>query len=89
MNNLLVQNIVTGGSCIFNRALASLVSPIPSEVLMHDWWIALIASSLGVIGYIPEPTGYYRQHHENVLGANSFGWKYIWRKFKATLSAES
>ncbi len=89
LNSLLVQNIVTGSSCIFNRPLANLVSPIPPEVLMHDWWMALIASSLGVIEYLPEPTGYYRQHHENVLGANSFGWKYIWDKFLITLSIES
>jgi len=86
VNNLLVQNVVTGGSCIFNRSLAGLVSPIPSEVLMHDWWLALIASSMGVIEYLPAPTGYYRQHQENVLGANSFGWKYIWNKFLLMLS---
>jgi glycosyltransferase involved in cell wall biosynthesis len=88
LNQLLVQNVVTGASCIFNRCLADLASPIPGKALMHDWWIALIASSVGVIGYLDKPTGYYRQHSGNVLGASSFGWKYLWDRFKLLLSSE-
>lgn len=89
LNNLLVQNVVTGGSCMINRALTEISSPIPCDALMHDWWIALIASSIGVIEYLPESTGYYRQHHQNVLGANSFGWNYIWNKFLEIIDPES
>lgn len=70
---LLCQNQVTGCACAINRALLELSTPLPAQVLMHDWWLALLAASAGKIGFVPLPLVKYRQHQGNVLGAISFG----------------
>jgi hypothetical protein len=53
-----------------------LALPIPNQALMHDWWLALVASSFGKIGFYNAPTVYYRQHNLNVLGAKGRGYNY-------------
>lgn len=68
-NRLLLQNCITGCTMAMNRALANLSYPIPKNVLMHDWWIALLASCFGKIEHIQESTLLYRQHSSNTLGA--------------------
>lgn len=73
MGVLLCQNQVTGCACLINRALLEFAYPIPSSVLMHDWWLALLASSAGKIEYIPMALVKYRQHEGNALGATSLG----------------
>lgn len=80
--NLLVQNVVTGCASIFNRALAQISTPIPENAMMHDWWVALVASAFGEIGLIERPTVLYRQHGDNTLGAQefSFSFKYLFKK---------
>ncbi|MCB2178766.1 glycosyltransferase family 2 protein [bacterium] len=81
-HQLLVQNIITGCTILFNRALAKLATPMPPEAQMHDWWMALVASGLGEIGQLPLPTVRYRQHGQNTLGASRFNLAYIYRKAK-------
>ncbi|MGE5614827.1 MAG: glycosyltransferase family 2 protein [Bacillota bacterium] len=71
LNNLLVQNIVTGCTMMANRALAEKVQNIPEEAIMHDWWFALVASAFGHIGYVDRPTVLYRQHAANEIGAKN------------------
>ena len=70
---MLCQNQVTSCACVINRTLLELAYPVPREVLMHDWWLALLASSVGKIAFIPKPLVMYRQHASNVLGAISLG----------------
>jgi hypothetical protein len=65
----LVQNFVTGCSCLVNRALLEIALPIPQECVMYDWWLALCAAAGGRLGFEPEPTVLYRQHAGNVVGA--------------------
>ncbi|MBS4162826.1 Uncharacterized protein PRO82_000103 [Candidatus Protochlamydia amoebophila] len=69
LNRLLIQNNVTGCTLIINRSLVDLAKPIPENVAMHDWWLALVASCFGVIGNIEQPTLLYRQHVSNDTGA--------------------
>ena len=71
LNRLLVQNVITGCTMIFNRYLANLCHTIPDNLLMHDWWLGLIASAIGEIRYVSEPTVFYRQHHKNIVGAKA------------------
>ena len=66
------QNIVTGCSCVVNRTCIQSSLPFPKEVIMHDWWLALIASSSGKIIYFPKSTISYRQHANNIIGAKTF-----------------
>jgi len=65
---LLSQNYVTGCASAINRSLLELAVPLQSAV-MHDWWLALLASASGEIGYINTSTIAYRQHGKNTVGA--------------------
>lgn len=67
----LVQNFVTGCTAVFNRALVLSAVPLP-RVVMHDWWMALCAASMGEILYLPAATVLYRQHDTNAIGSR--GW---------------
>lgn len=69
---LLVQNFVTGCTCMINRSLINHALPIPDTAIMHDWWLALVASSVGCIAFVPECTVKYRQHGNNAVGAKGF-----------------
>ncbi len=83
LNRLLVQNIITGCTVMINRELAELALPIPKDVIMHDWWIALIAASFGHINHINTPTVLYRQHSNNDTGATYFGLYSIVKKIQS------
>ena len=85
MQVLLVQNFVTGCTILLNRALCESALPIPPEVVMHDWWLALVATSMGGIGFVDEPLVLYRQHGNNVVGARTyFSWRNVLRLFALT-----
>lgn len=74
LNRLLCQNNVTGCTVMMNRALAELVRDAPAaDMLMHDWWIALVAAAFGQIGFVDKPLSKYRQHGGNQLGAVNNG----------------
>lgn len=85
LNQLLVQNVVTGCTMMVNRNLAELASDhLPEgKMLMHDWWLAMIAAAMGTAGYLNEATIDYRQHGNNVVGAkNTRSLGYIAQKIK-------
>lgn len=68
-SGLLTSNLVTGSTAMFNPVLARLALPIPKEAVMHDWWIAIVASAFGKIGLVDEALVKYRQHAVNTIGA--------------------
>jgi len=72
---LLVQNNVTGCTCLMNAPLRRLVTEHAraDQLFMHDWFIALTAAAFGYIVYVDEPLLDYRQHGRNVLGASRRG----------------
>ena len=72
-SELLVENSVTGGAVMMNRALVELLKERPAACFMHDWWIALAASCFGTISWVEEPLYLYRQHGNNTLGAKETG----------------
>lgn len=74
--DLALTNVVTGCTALVNRSLLEQALPIPSEALMHDWWIALVACAFGRIELLPMPTTLYRQHTDNLLGAKGLGMDY-------------
>lgn len=72
--DFIFSNNVTGCTCLFNKALRDMVKYTRNEidysvVIMHDWWLALVASGLGNIVFLKEKTTLYRQHKKNVVGA--------------------
>ena len=83
--HLAFTNVVTGCTVLVNRSLLERALPIPSAALMHDWWLALVASCLGTVGWLPQPTVLYRQHGGNVLGAQGLGPAYWSRRLRQLL----
>lgn len=76
---LLTRNFVTGCATAGNRRLLEDALPIPTAAIMHDWWLALVAATNGVIEFVGEPLIKYRQHSSNTLGAKGF-----WQGFNPT-----
>lgn len=72
--SLILKNNVTGCTCLFNRSLKNYInkklnSIDYSKIIMHDWWLAILASAFGKVVHIDEKTVLYRQHENNVIGA--------------------
>ena len=64
--------LVTGCTMMINRPLLLLAQnaePNIDAILMHDWWLSLIASAYGHVSYINKQTISYRQHAHNSVGA--------------------
>lgn len=72
VNRLFLQNTVTGCTAMINRRLAEFVLPLNNKAIMHDWWMALVASCFGKIAFLENQTVLYRQHADNVIGARGF-----------------
>jgi glycosyltransferase involved in cell wall biosynthesis len=81
LNRLLVQNVVTGCTLMINKPLMELAHPIPDKAIMHDWWIALVASIYFGIHYINVPTILYRQHDGNNIGAKRYSLNYFLTRY--------
>jgi hypothetical protein len=69
LRRLIMQNVVTGCTMLFNQPLRETSLPMPAGAFMHDWWMALVACTLGHAEYLSEAAILYRQHGGNVLGA--------------------
>lgn len=72
-NRQLVQNVITGCTIMANRPLIEMARPIPNGIIMHDWWIGLVALAFGRVGMVNAPTMLYRQHGSNDTGAKKYG----------------
>ena len=70
---LLLRNTVTGCTMMIHRCLISEALPFPKQAISggwyHDHWLALVAAHQGNIAHIREPLVHYRQHDQNVVGA--------------------
>lgn len=66
----LTENTVTGGVSMINHALAKLWTQT-EDIIMHDWYLALLATAFGKLVYIDQAGELYRQHTDNVLGART------------------
>lgn len=67
----LTENTVTGGTMMINQALAKEWNTCEG-LLMHDWYLALVAAARGKLVYLDITTELYRQHDANVLGARTW-----------------
>ncbi len=85
LNNLIIQNIVTGCTTMINSKLKDKICFDESHsenILMHDWYLALIASAFGEIRFLNKPTIFYRQHGDNSVGAKKKDIGFILNKLK-------
>lgn len=68
---MLAQNVGAGCTMMCNSPLHALFKKTPKGefMIMHDWWLALVASAFGIIAHIDAPLSLYRQHSDNAVGA--------------------
>lgn len=75
LNQLLIQNTVTGCTMMMNKAAVDLMKQAPESemVLMYDHYAAVLVGATGHIRFIDEPLIRYRQHSGNAVGAHEAG----------------
>lgn len=68
---VIAQSLGAGCTMMVNAETRDISLKIGStdDVIMHDWWITLVAAAFGHIAYLDEATSLYRQHGMNELGA--------------------
>lgn len=68
---VVAQSLGAGCTMMINAATRKLALQIEGldNVIMHDWWLSLVAAAFGHIGYLDESTSLYRQHSSNEVGA--------------------
>lgn len=76
---LTFQNCIQGATVMVNRALLDKVSS-GSNMMMHDWWLGMVAAAFGRLIFIPKPLIQYRQHDNNMVGSSGYGLKRILAK---------
>lgn len=86
----LVQNIAGGNTMVFNQAARALLQEVGPdvEVVTFDWWTYLLVTGCGgQVFYDPQPSLSYRQHGQNLVGADA-GWVerwsrlvHVWKRF--------
>lgn len=83
LNQILMQNCITGCTVMINRAFHEKLYVFPSKLGMHDWWLGIIAAAFGKIAFLNAPTILYRQHGSNEVGAkNAKSLSFIFEKIK-------
>ena len=73
-NTMLYENRASGNTMLMNRALARIVKECgPDDVYCHDWWIALVATSLGSLYFDDFASLDYRRIGNNASPTGSTG----------------
>lgn len=74
LQQFLVENNARGCTMAFNKSMLNLNNlRNPTKVVMHDWWLALLAHSCGTIIFSPTVEVRYRLHENNAVGVNKLG----------------
>ena len=70
--NALVQNIASGNTMVFTQTVLLAQKKIqPIHSVWHDWTTYIVATALGgLVWFDDKPCLLYRQHGDNVIGAN-------------------
>lgn len=73
LKNLLIQSSVTGCTMMINNLLRTLAlkKETSENMIMHDWYLSILACAFGNIGFVDEPLILYRQHGNNEVGAKN------------------
>jgi glycosyltransferase involved in cell wall biosynthesis len=64
----IIGNCISGHAAVFTREIALSAIPFPRDII-HDWWLAFVASSKGTVHFVNQPLVQYRQHADNFIGA--------------------
>ncbi|MDI6026596.1 glycosyltransferase family 2 protein [Corticibacterium sp. UT-5YL-CI-8] len=72
--NAIVQSIAGGNTMVMNRAARDIVAEASRRTgfVSHDWWSYMIVTGVGgTVHYSATPHIGYRQHQDNIAGANT------------------
>lgn len=72
--NAIVQSIAGGNTMVMNRAARQVLAEASrrSRFVSHDWWAYMVITGVGgKVHYSATPRIGYRQHAENIVGANN------------------
>ena len=87
---LAICNSAQGCAAMINHAAVAAVLPFREGVYMHDAWIGLkVLVSGGHIIALPEALMFYRQHDDNVIGAQAYRFRIDNLKEKLVLARQS
>lgn len=91
LNEILIQNFVTGCTMMMNRPMVDLMSRLDNcdRILMHDWVASVLATSVGRVAFVDVPTMLYRQHAINSVGAKKYGFALFLSKLKEAQMKQS
>lgn len=64
---LLFGNCVTGHASMIRKDLLLEALPIPPKIILHDHWLAFVASASKGIVFLNEPLSFYRKHESNAV----------------------
>jgi hypothetical protein len=68
--NAIVENVATGCTVVLNKSARELIlSALPAECLMHDWWCYLTLSCFGQVVFDDYSGIQYRHAGGNLVGA--------------------
>ena len=91
LNEILIQNFVTGCTMLMNRPMVELMRRVDDcdNILMHDWLASVLATSVGRVAFVDKPTMLYRQHAINSVGAKKYGLALFLSKLKEAKMRQS
>ena len=91
LNEILIQNFVTGCTMMMNRSMVALMSRVEdcNRILMHDWLASVLATGVGKVVFVDTQTMLYRQHAINSVGAKKYGFALLVSKLKENKMKES
>lgn len=87
--DFIISNHIPGCCMAINSMAKKIIEPIPDNVRMHDWWIALVISTYGELKYIDKPLVKYRQHSNNTIGVPGVGNKVFLQELMALRGAKN
>ncbi|WP_312195416.1 glycosyltransferase [Epilithonimonas vandammei] len=64
--NILIDNIIIGCTAFFNKEMKKEIELMPDNIIMHDYWIAMIGFSIGEFYFLNKSTIHYRVHTSSV-----------------------
>lgn len=64
--NILIGNIVTGCTVMMNGSMKREIEKMPNNIIMHDYWMALIAFGIGDFKVMTQTPIRYRVHSNSV-----------------------
>ena len=76
--NALIQNLMPGHTQVFNHAFKQKINIEidTNQLIVHDYWLALLATAFADVVFDNESYTLYRQHGNNAIGYGRgfFGW---------------